>query len=59
MNKYSFNDYEPFSLRHLVVTKNSVRIYESKASKESEHGKPLFALPLSAIRGISRIKFDR
>lgn len=58
MNKYSFNDFEPFSLRYVVVTKNSVRIYESKAAKETELARPMFALPLSAIRGISRIKFD-
>ncbi len=58
MNKYSFNDFEPFSLRHFVVTMNSVRIYENKAAKETFSGRPMFALPLSAIRGISRIKFD-
>lgn len=58
INKYSFHDFEPFQLRYVIITKNAVRIYENRAAKESEHSRPMIALPLSAIRGISRIKFD-
>lgn len=40
------------------MTKNSVRIYENKSKALATYGKPIIAVPLTAVSKIERIKFD-
>jgi hypothetical protein len=35
-----------------------VRVYESKQKALSTYGKPMIAIPLTAVRRVDRIKFD-
>lgn len=58
LEKFNFNDFKPYSQVHVVFTKSSIRIYESKGKAVSTYGKPFLALPLSAVAKIERIKFD-
>ena len=44
--------------RYVVITKNSVRVYETKAKALSQYGKPVIAIPLAAVRKVERTKFD-
>ncbi len=58
MNRFHFNDQQPFSERYLVITKSAVRVYETKQNALSTYGKPIIAIPLAAVRKAERIKFD-
>ena len=58
LNKFNFNDFQPYVARHVVVTKNAVRVYESKSKAQSTYGKPIIAIPLAAVSKVERIKFD-
>jgi len=41
-----------------MITKNAVRVFESKQVALSLYGKPGIAIPFSAVEKIERIKFD-
>ena len=51
-------DFAPYTERHLVITKNALRVYENKQKALSTYGKPIIAIPLSAVEKAERIKFD-
>lgn len=42
----------------MVITKSAVRIYENKQKAKSTYGKPIIAIPLSAVKRVERTKFD-
>ena len=42
----------------MIVTKNAVRIYESKTNALTTFSKPILAVPLSSVQKIERIRFD-
>ncbi len=52
------SDFAPYTERHLVITKNALRVYENKQKALSTYGKPIIAIPLSAVDKAQRIKFD-
>jgi hypothetical protein len=56
--KFNFSDFNPYTERHIVLTKNAVRVYENKTKALSTYGKPIIAIPLSAVEKVERIKFD-
>lgn len=45
-------------MRHIIVTKNAIRVYESKTKASSTYGKPIIAIPFSALQKVERVKFD-
>lgn len=55
--KFSFNDMEAFTLRYVVVTSDSVRVFESETQARSLYSKPLLAVPLTAIEKVGRVYF--
>ncbi|TNV79252.1 hypothetical protein FGO68_gene6991 [Halteria grandinella] len=55
LEKYSFSDMLPFTPRYLVLTSNSLRIYEKESQAQSLYGKPIIAIPLSAIEKVGRV----
>jgi hypothetical protein len=42
----------------VVVTKSAVRVYESKQKALSTYGRPIIAIPISAVKKVERTKFD-
>ena len=58
VSRYNFADYEAFSGRYLIITKSAVRVYESADRAVTSPGKPLVAIPLSAVRKVHKVKFD-
>ena len=58
MHKFYFNEQSPFYSRFLVVTKSAVRVYENKQKALSTYGRPLIAIPLSAVLKVERTKYD-
>lgn len=59
LHKFNFNEYNAYQPRHMIVTKNAVRLYESKQKALATFSKPILAIPLSAVQRIERIKFDQ
>eukprot|EP00347_Sterkiella_histriomuscorum_P017562 403348860 len=58
LQKFNFNEFQPYSQRHAVVTKTAIRIYENKEKAISTYGRPLAAIPLAAVSSIQRTSFD-
>ena len=58
VQKFNFNEFSPYSQRHVVVTKTAIRVYESKDKALSTYGKPIIAIPLSAVTAVQRTTFD-
>ena len=58
MHKFNFNEFQPYSQRHIVVTKTAIRVYENKEKALSTYGKPLIAIPLNAVTSVQRTSFD-
>ena len=56
--KFNFNEYCPYTERHIIVTKSALRVYENKRSALSTYGKPLIAIPFNAIETIERTMMD-
>jgi hypothetical protein len=51
-------DFAPYTERHIIITKNALRVYENKHKALAMYGKPIIAIPLSAVLKAERIKFD-
>eukprot|EP00347_Sterkiella_histriomuscorum_P024380 403331322 len=56
--KFNFNQYIPYHPKHVIITKNAIRIYPSKKDALNLYGKPEIAIPLSAVESIKRTVFD-
>lgn len=56
--KYNLGDFAPYTERHIVITKTALRVYESKQKSLQTYGKPIIAIPLSAVEKAERLKFD-
>ena len=58
LQRFHFNEHEPFQNRYIVITKSSIRIFQDFAHSQSTYGKPILAIPLGAVNRVDRIKFD-
>ena len=42
----------------MVITKTAIRIYENRGKANSIYGKPMIAIPVSAVEKCERLAFD-
>jgi len=57
LHKFNFDD-KPYIERHVVITRNALRIYENQQQALSTYGKPIIAIPWNAVETIQRTMFD-